>query len=117
MKRKSTTKGRRRDGGDDPLALAALWASIRGWFGGAKEADLVPLAVSLREAEVKLNQVSTKPAGVEPPTGVIWHSYYYVGSQRIAMRIHTTVETHVYYLHADHLPFASLRVLREAAPA
>lgn len=83
-------------------SISMLWANLRGWFGGAKEANLVSLSVSLREPEVQLNQISAPPAGQE------WHSYYYAGTQRVAMRIRTSVETRVYYLHADHLGSTSL---------
>ena len=35
-------------------------------------------------------------------------SYYYAGSQRIALRVQTSTQNDVYYLHADHLGSTSL---------
>jgi len=45
-----------------------------------------------------------------PPTGQTWRSYYPAGadSTRIAMRVETSTQNDVYYLHADHLGSASL---------
>ncbi len=43
-----------------------------------------------------------------PPSGVTWRSYYYAGSQRVALRVRTTAANVVYYLHGDHLHSTSL---------
>jgi len=43
-----------------------------------------------------------------PPAGQTWRSYYYLGGQRIAMRVRTNSTNVVYYLHSDHLGSTSL---------
>ncbi len=43
-----------------------------------------------------------------PPEGQTWRTYYYAGATRIAMRVETSTQNDVYYLHGDHLGSASL---------
>ncbi len=50
-------------------------------------------------------------AAAAPPTGQTWRSYYYAGSQRVALRVEgdpDPAKNGVYSLHADHLGSASL---------
>ncbi len=43
-----------------------------------------------------------------PPTGQTWKTYYYAGSQLIALRVLTSTGEALYYLHSDHLGSTSL---------
>ncbi|MEA3439509.1 MAG: RHS repeat-associated core domain-containing protein, partial [Chloroflexota bacterium] len=42
------------------------------------------------------------------PEGQVWKSYYYAGSQRVAMRVQEGVTDEVYYLFSDHLGSTSV---------
>jgi RHS repeat-associated protein len=43
-----------------------------------------------------------------PPAGQMWKTYYYAGSQLIALRVLTQTGNTLYYLHSDHLGSTSL---------
>jgi RHS repeat-associated protein len=45
---------------------------------------------------------------VAPPEGTVYRSYYYAGSQRVAVRETTASESAVYYLLGDHLGSSSI---------
>jgi len=42
------------------------------------------------------------------PVGQVWTSYYYAGSQRVAMRVQDGITDEVYYLFGDHLGSTSI---------
>ena len=42
------------------------------------------------------------------PEGQVWKTYYYAGSQRVAMRVQDGVTDEVYYLYGDHLGSTSI---------
>ncbi|CAG1008547.1 hypothetical protein ANRL4_03903, partial [Anaerolineae bacterium] len=63
------------------------------------------------ELERALVQTSSStPAMPEgtPPNGITWRSYYYGGSQRVAMRVQTAAQNETYYLLGDHLGSTSI---------
>jgi RHS repeat-associated protein len=49
-----------------------------------------------------------------PLTGITWRSYYFAGSQRVAVRVQSTTNV-LYYLHGDHLGSTSLATTSGAA--
>jgi RHS repeat-associated protein len=81
--------------------LREIWESVVNLFQpGSALASGVQEEVS-SEMAMEIEQMTI-------PTGQVWKTYYYAGSQRVAMRVQDGVTDEVYYLFSDHLGSTSI---------
>ena len=90
--------------------------NIRGESGPSNTAQAVNCGIGALPAGSGGKPALACPAAAPqavttPPAGQTWRSYYYLGGQRIAMRMRgasNSWENGVYYLHSDHLGSTSI---------
>ena len=87
--------------------LAALWEGVKAWIGQVSSGGIGVGAPAELKAQPAVRQsnlaVDDPPTGQNPPSGVIYRSYYFVGSVRVAMREFTGSVSVVSYIVTDHL--------------
>jgi RHS repeat-associated protein len=93
----------------DDFGGGSLPVAYQPQTGGKVLAAYMPPLIRVREkARPHLARVYKAVMLLTRPAGVIWRSYYYSGSTRIAMREDSDQGSEVYYLLTDHLGSTSV---------